>query len=232
MIKLLKLELLKNNFKPYILSAMGIFVFIVLMGILLLFIPLLDPNNPSSQLFTQPSMIISMISILSMSGFSIVLAVLYSKFIVEEYTKKQSLLFAYPQKRSHILIAKFILICVFITTCMATTNMASIFIVSMIGTISGLAPTIFNFTVFSTTTLFTVMTNLIGIIALRVGFSKKSIIWTIVTTIILVSPIGNSVVLLKDNLTVVLIPITAILMVICLIFLRGLIEKVDKMECL
>jgi len=66
----------------------------------------------------------------------------------------------------------------------------------------------------------------------RVGFLKKSIIWTLVTSIILVSLFGNSVTLSSNFVLPIFLAVGTLLMVICLILFIGLLKKVNKMECL
>lgn len=79
---------------------------------------------------------------------------------------------------------------------------------------------------------FSFISNLISIISLRIGFWKKSIIATIITSVILIAPIGNSIMLLKNNLTNIIIPLLSILILLDIILVSGLLKKINKMECL
>ena len=101
--KLIKLELRKNNLKPYLWGSLGIFVFAVIMGVFFSALPLIEPSDPSSKEMSDFNNLSSLISIIVMGSYAILGTVMYSKFIVEEYTgRKNVLLFSYPQKRSQI----------------------------------------------------------------------------------------------------------------------------------
>ncbi len=234
MIKLIKLELKKNNLKIYLLSVIGIFASVIAMGLLFCVVPILEPNDPASQGFSDRNMVITMISIISMSAFAILSSVMYAKFIVEEYTgRKNVLLFTYPQKRSYILFAKFIFIFVFIFVMMFAVNMISCYVVGVIGSMVGLISQSFTNTVLMIrlTIIFAFVANFIGLIALRVGFYKKSIILPIVISTILVSPFGNAVMILGTNSDIVFIIVGGVLLLVSMVLFGGLLKKVNRMEC-
>ncbi|MGL5253988.1 MAG: ABC transporter permease [Brevinema sp.] len=237
MMKLIKLELRRNNLKPYLWGSLGIFIFAVAMGVFFSALPLIEPNDPTSKEMSDFTMLSSLVSIIVMSSYAILSAVMHTKFIVEEYTgRKNVLLFTYPQKRSQILTAKFILTFVFTFTALMISNVVALLLVGFIGNITGLITNPIDVTSIVNILLLSIIlgfiANLISIIALRVGFFKKSIIWTIVTAIILVSLFGNSVSLFSNLLLPIFLAAGVVLMVICLILFIGLLKKVDKMECL
>ena len=237
MIKLIKLELRKNNLTPYLFGALAIFLLILLLGMFLSIIHILQPNDENAKIMSNIDMLLPMITILSMSSFSILGSIMYSKFVIEEYTgRKNVLLFTYPQKRSSILFAKFILIFSFTFFFMFISNVLGASIIIFVGNSFGFIISSLDKDVLSQiillSSLFSLISNLISMISLRIGFWKKSIIWTIVTSVVLVSPFGNSVVLLKDNLLMVILPISIILLIICIALFLGLLKKVNRMECL
>ncbi len=233
--KLIKLELRKNNLKPYLLSVIGIFIAIVAMGLLFCAVPVLEPNDPSAQEFSNPNMIITMASIMSMSAFAILSSVMNSKFVVEEYTgRKNVLLFTYPQKRSSILLAKFVLVFAFSFVMMFAANMTACISVGVIGNAIGLIAKPFTDIglMFKLSFIFGFVSNFIGLISLRIGFYKKSIIVPIVTATILVSPFGNSVMLLGTDTDIVFIIAAGVLLIVSTFLFGGLLKKVNRMECL
>lgn len=235
MMKLIKLELMKNNIKPYLWSSFGIFIGITAMGLLFSAIPILEPNDPSSQEFSNPNMIMMMISIISMSAFSILASVMYSKFVVEEYTgRKNVLLFTYPQKRSSILLAKFLFIVCFIFLIMLVINMISCITVGLLANLFGLISVPFAnvYLMLRYSFTFALVANFIGIISLRVGFYKKSIITPIIVSTILASPFGNAVAILGDNSFLVFLIAGSILLFVSLFLFLGLLKKVNRMECI
>ncbi len=237
MLKLIKLEHRRNNFKNYIYGAIGICIFTTLIGILLNATPRLEPNDETVKVFATIDGLVPMITVISLNGFIILSSIMYAKFVVEEYTgKKNVLLFTYPQKRSEILLAKFIIIFGFTFICMKISNIITITIVILIGNATGLlsesitTDSITN--IVYTTLIFSIVANLVSILALRIGFSKKSIIWTIVAAIVLSSPFGNIVMLLQNNLLTVTLISTIFLLIGCSILFLGLLKKVNRMECL
>lgn len=232
---LIELELKKNNLRPYMFGVLGIFITVVAMGILFCAVPILEPNDPSSHEFSNPDMIITMVSIISMSAFSILASIMHSKFVVEEYTgQKNVLLFTYPQKRSSILLAKFTFIFSFIFIVMFTVNMISCvsagFISSLFGIISKPFTNIILMLQYSL--VFPLLANFIGIISLRIGFYKKSIITPIVVSTILTSPFGNAVMLFGDNSFNASMIIGIILFLVSMGLFVGLLKTVNRMECL
>ncbi len=237
MLKLVRLELKKNNLFPYLLGVAVIFLFTAAMGLLFAALPLLEPNDESAQMLAEPTFLVSILSILSMSCFSILGSVLYAKMVVEEYTgKKNVLLFTYPQKRSRILLSKCLLISCFLFVSMLLSNTLAISAAMGLGHALGLVTEPLSTALFWEILIFSilisVMANFICFIALRVGFWKKSLIWTLVTTIVLVSPFGNSVMLLSDWFSAVFPIASLVFLLISAVLFAGLMKKVNEMECL
>ncbi len=231
---LIKLELRKNNLQPYLLSVVGIFIAVIAMGILFCAVPILEPNDPASQEFSDPNMIITMVSIMSMSAFAILSSVMHSKFAIEEYTgRKNVLLFTYPQKRSSILFAKFALIFGFVFVMMFTVNMLACICVGLLASaVQLISQPFYNIAIMLKYSLiFAFVANFIGIISLRIGFYKKSIIVPIVVSTILVSPFGNAVMLLGTNADFAFLIACIIMLLVSAILFSELLKKVNKMEC-
>ena len=235
--KLIKLELRKNNLKPYLWGSLGIFIFALVIGAFFIALPLIEPNDPTSKEMSDFTMLSPLISIIVMGSYTILGTVMHTKSIVEEYTgRKNLLLFTYPQKRSQILIAKFILTFVFTFAALMISNVVALLLVGFIGNMTGLITKPIDIenvvNVLLMSIIFGFIANLISTIALRVGFFKKSIIWTIVTAIIIVSLFANSATLFSNLILPVFFVVGAVLMIICLILFMGLLKKVNKMECL
>lgn len=237
MIKLISLELKKNNLTPYLKGVLGIFLFIFFTIVAMLNLRNLVPYDKNIQMMTTISGLIQVIPILYMACFSILGAVMYSKFVVDEYAgKKNVLLFTYPQKRSSILLAKFILIFGFTFLSIFVLNIVTTLIVIFAGNYLGLVKGILTTNVFLTAIrvnfLFSMIANLVSIIALRVGFWKKSIIWTIITAVVLASPFGNMATFITSTLISIIFPIFVVLFIICSVIFISLLKKVNNMECL
>ncbi len=234
MIKLIKLELRKNNLKPYLLGVLGIFVAVIALGLVFCAIPILEPNDPSSNMFSNPDSIITMASIMSMTAFSIMTSIMHSKFVVEEYTgRKNILLFTYPQKRSSILISKFVLIFSFIFISLFAVNMVGIMLVGLMGNAIGLINEPFSniSLMLKYSIMFSLLANFIGLIALKIGFYKKSILVPIVVSCVLTSPFSNMVMVFKDNSFLAFFIAGIVFLLISMFLFIGLLKKVNKMEC-
>ncbi len=232
--KLIKLELMKNNLKPYLLGLLAILFGSLAIGILFCAIPILEPNNPESKQFGEPSMVITMINTITMSCFAILAAVMNAKFVIEEYTGKRNvLLLTYPQKRSDILLAKFLLIFGFVFTSSFVISLVSClaagYISSMVGIIKEPFENINLMLKYSF--IFAFVSNFIGIIALRIGFYKESIIVPIVASILLSAPFGNVMLLFGDNSFLVFIAAAVVFSLISIILFIGLLKRVNRMEC-
>lgn len=237
MMKLIKLELRRNNLKPYLWGSLGIFIFALVIGAFFIALPLIEPNDPTSKEMSDFTMLSPLISIIVMGSYTILGTVMHTKFIVEEYTgKKNLLLFTYPQKRSQILLAKFTLTFVFTFAALMLSNVVTLSLIGLIGNVTGLITKPIDIhnaiNVLLLSIILAFIANSISTISLRVGFFKKSIIWTLVTAIILVAPLGNSVMLISNFTLPIFLVLGAVLMIICLILFMGLLKKVNKMECL
>lgn len=233
--KLIRLELKKNNLKPYVIAVFGIFIFTLLTVGMMLNFPHI-PGDTQIQMMTTSTGLPSVIAMLYMNCFSILAAVMYSKFVIDEYVgKRKVLLFSYPQKRSTILFAKFLLIFGFSFLLMCILNFITTLLVIFIGNQLGLVKGALTLDTVITVTLisfvFSIIANLIGMIAMRIGFWKKSVIWTIVTAIIFVSPLGNAATFITQNLFVIIVPVFLVLLIICVTLFMSLLKKVNNMEC-
>lgn len=236
MVQLIKLELRRNNLKPYLWGGLGIFIFALVMGVFFIALQLIDPSDPTSKEMSDFTMLSPLISIIVMSGYTILGSVMHTKFIVEEYTgRKNLLLFTYPQKRSQILFAKFTLAFVFTFAALVLSNVVALSLIGLIGNMTGLITKPIDIhnamNVLLLSIILGFIANSISTISLRVGFFKKSIIWTLVTAIILVAPLGNSVMLISNFTLPIFLVLGAALMIICLILFMGLLKKVNKVEC-
>lgn len=235
MVKLIQLEFKRNHLKSYFYGSFGIFLFTLCIGTLFSAIPKIEQGTLAAQTFQDTDMLVMMVSVISMSGFAILGSVMYTKFMIDEYTtKKNILLFTYPQKRSSIFMAKFLFIFLFTFMMMFLSNTASILTIGTIGNLTGIMESYYKnieMIVF-TSVIFGFVANFISIISLKIGFLKKSMVATIITTIVLIAPVGNSIILLKNNFINIIIPLFVILIFINIVLVFGLIKKINGMECL
>ena len=106
--KLIRLELQKNNWKPYWITTS--ITTLVMLGFIYLIalIPYLEPRDDDAVLFGTYNFVIGL-SIDVMTGiFTIMSTTMLAKIIVEEYEKKAIVFFSYPIARKKFLTAKII----------------------------------------------------------------------------------------------------------------------------
>jgi ABC-type transport system involved in multi-copper enzyme maturation permease subunit len=202
-----------------------------MVGFLYLFaeIPNIEPNAPETAEFGSYLDVMLITSVLSMASFCVLSAVMFSKFVIEEYTGKRAiLLFTYPISRRKILMAKVIFVSAF----------------TLVGF---LISTAVVFATFSLTEYFSpivkegvmsdairqvavligveaVLAVAIGLIALFLGFVRKSVPTAIVTAVVLCSPVSNAG-------TPLLMAIAAAAAVIIAAVMLGVLSgKVNAME--
>lgn len=112
MIKLIKLELRRNNIKSYQLAVVSITIFSFIMQYMFAVIGRLESDSDLHNYVD----IMSITRILTMVSFSILGAVMYTRFVINEYTSVRGLLLlSYPLKRNRIYYAKIVFISLFIT---------------------------------------------------------------------------------------------------------------------
>lgn len=234
MMRFIKLECRRNHLLSYFYGILGIFSFTLLIGSLFSAIPKIEKNTLASQIFMEQDMLIIMISMISMSGFAILSSIMHAKFIIEEYTsKKNILLFTYPQKRSYIFIVKLVFIFFFTFTMMLIVNLMVISFINIIGNMTGILDAYFENigNIIMISIIFSLLANFISMLSLMIGFWKKSIIATLITTIIFIAPIGSSVLFIKNNIVLTTIPLLIVLSSISILLFRNLLKKINEMEC-
>lgn len=231
MLKLMKLEIKRNNLLPYLYSIGGIYLFVCSMGLLFSAIPKLE-NTHNLSPFANADFFITMITIVSMACFSILASTMYSTFLVKEYLgTKRILLFSYPQPRSKILTTKILLVSVFSFVAMVLCNIFSLWSIHQIGTKTAIMQLSFDYPYILQKSLsIGIIGSFLSFIACCIGFWKQSVLWTILTAVALIAPLGNGIFLLFQypNLVIFLL---ILLFFICGILLIGLQKAVNRMEC-
>ena len=104
---LIRLELKKNKLNTYIIA--GTIITIIMLGFLFLFAyaPLIEPNDKDMAIFSGYNNLIPLFGVFSMAVFCVMSSVMYSKFIIEDYSgKRPILLFSYPVSRKKIILSK------------------------------------------------------------------------------------------------------------------------------
>jgi ABC-type transport system involved in multi-copper enzyme maturation permease subunit len=88
-------------------------------------IPNIEQNASETAEFGTYLDIILIVSVLSMASFCILSAVMFSRFVIDEYNGKRAVsLFSYPVNRKKVLAANLIFVCAFIFIGFLVSNMA------------------------------------------------------------------------------------------------------------
>jgi len=234
MIKLLKLELKKQNIRTYIISS--IIVSIVMLGFLFLFAyaPQIDSNDKDLSFFAGYKNIISLFSMFNMFVFAVLGSVMYSKFIVEDYMdNKLILLFSYPIPRKKVLLSKIMLIGGFVILAMILSLLFNFVTFISLDYFLKWMNDSFSMAFFveliEKSILMTIFAFCVSFFACALGFIKKSVPTTIVSAMILSSMLSNSGVSNNKSLIYIFAIILICLTVGSFVYL---LNKVQKMEVL
>lgn len=188
--KLITLELKRNRLRPYHIATLICGVTMLGFQYLMAAIPYMDPTEPDAELFSQYSFLMGITCLVCMAIFSILSAVMASRFVVEEYSGKRAiLLLSYPVSREKVLCAKLVLVFAYTVGAMLLCGaviQAVFFLTELLFSICSDHLTI---KVIQQSLGFllccSVLAGLMGAIALWFGFRKKSVPVTIVTSVIL-----------------------------------------------
>ncbi|GIN73416.1 ABC transporter permease [Bacillus sp. J14TS2] len=235
MLTLMKLELRKHNIRTYLISASTLFV--IMLGFIYLFayVPKFDPNDSDLYLFAGYNNIIPLFGVINMTVFCVLAAVMYSRFVIEEYTGKRVIrLFSYPIKRGRVFFSKVMVVSLFTIIAMIVCN-------TLIFSIFGLSETFtplvderitsaFIMESVKTTLMMSISAAGLSSIAMGIGFIQKSIPTTIISAVLLCSLFCNIVAgsLASSNVPVIL---SMTLATLCGFAVIGLVmKKINRME--
>lgn len=243
MMKLINLELRKNKLRPYLWSVLWIFIFCLGFCFLMTFMPMLEEMDgvPQSaidmEMFNDWSNFSMMISILFAISFAVLSAVMHTRFTIDEYIGKRAvLLFSYPESRRKILFAKCSLVFVFTALGTFICSTLALLIFAFASNAFSIMPNAFTLSMLPKMLLMSMVGGVLsasaGMVAMRIGFWKKSLVATVVTSVILLAPFGNIISFLPQYSALIQIIAMAVILVIALVIFLGLLTKVNKMEAL
>lgn len=234
MLRLINLELKKNNIRSYVNAC--IIITIIMLGMIYLFAyaPKLEPNDIDMKLFAGYNNILALYGVIHMSIFCVLASVMYTKFIITEYTGKRTiLLFSYPINRRTIMLSKIMVVSLFTIIAMFLSNL---FILAVFGISETIAPIVeeqftLHLALMSIRTTFVMALSAISlsIVATGIGFIKKSVPTTIISAVIgsslLCNIVANS--LTNQSATITFMLFTIVAGIIVTIFL---ISQANRME--
>lgn len=232
--KLIALELKRNRLRPYHIATLICGVTMLGFQYLMAAIPHMDPTEPDAELFSQYPFLMGITCWVCMTIFSILSAVMASRFVVEEYSGKRAiLLLSYPISRKKVLCAKLMVV-------FAYTAGAMLLCGAVVQAVFFLTESLFpicsdNLTIKvvlqSLGFLFccSVLAGLMGVIALWFGFRKKSVSVTIVASVILATIVCQMIssALGFSPMMGVVLGVTGILATLAI---KNLLRQVNNME--
>lgn len=234
MFDLMKLELKKNNIRTYITSTFVISMIMLGFIYLIAYVPQFDPNDSDLELFIGYNNIISLFGVINMTVFCVLSSVMYSRFVIEEYMGKRAiLLFSYPINRGKVFISKIMVVSLFTISAMILCN---ILIFAIFGLSETISPIVNEGITFEMVTkaikisaIMAVSAAGLSIIAMGIGFIRKSIPTTIISAFLLCSLLCNIVAgtLTSDTPVIVFMAITIITGIIVTSIVG---KKINRME--
>lgn len=231
---LIRLELKKNKINTYIIASL--IIAITMLGFLFLFAyaPMLEPNDKDMAIFSGYNNLIPLFGVFNMAVFCVMSAVMYSKFVIEDYSgKRPILLFSYPVSRKKIILSKLSVVCGFTIISMVISNIIVFLTFGITEKFIHLVGRDFTFPimlqVIESTLVMSFIAASIGVVAVGIGFIKKSVPTTIVSSVLIASLMCNIVV--NVTLSRITMYVVAVIMILIgIIFSIFLVKKVNAME--
>lgn len=232
--KLIALESKRNCLRPYHIAVLICGATMLGFQYLMAAIPHMDPTEPDAELFSQYPFLMGITCLVCMAIFSILSAVMASRFVVEEYGGKRAiLLLSYPISRKKVLRTKLMLVFLYTVGAMLLCG-------AVIQTVFFLTELLFpicsdhlTIKVILQSLGFllccSVLAGLMGVIALWFGFRKKSVPVTIVASVILATLVCQGISAAIQYIPILWIVI-GIAAICSLIAVLDLFRQVEGME--
>lgn len=226
----MKLEMRKNRLSSFVTAS--IICGIVLIGFIyfVAYVAQVE-NEPDFQNYPN---IFLFTSVVNMMMFAVLSSVMHARFIIEEYSgTRRLLLFSYPVNRKKMLLSKVGLITLFTTIAMFISNVMAVTIFSLTESFAPIVDDTLSFrmlfTIIKINFVLSISINGICMIAMRIGFMKKSIPTTMVTSFIFSAVIANAVIASYGH-EMVLWSLLLVTVGVAALILWELMNKVHCME--
>lgn len=232
MLKLMRLELRRCSLRPYCAAATISCVCMTAMLFLFSVVARIE-NEPMFQCYSG---LFLLVSVLGFAVFGVISAVMAARLIIGEYTGKRSaLLFSYPVSRRAVFLAKVFVVALFTAAAALASGLVSIGLFSLLApplhlvddvlTLSTVLQALANISVFS------VGSACAGLIAMRVGFIRKSVPAALVTSFLIPCLLGNFLVGSGSDLLLSL-TVVGIFLAVGTLLSAELSGKIEHMESL
>ena len=197
-------------------------------------IPYMDPTEPDAELFSQYPFLMGITCLVCMAIFSILSAVMASRFVVEEYSGKRAiLLLSYPISRKKVLRAKLVLVFAYtvgtMLLCGAVIQAVFFLTESLFPLCSDQLTIEVILQSLGSLLCCSILAGLLGVVSLWFGFRKKSVSVTIVASVILVTIVCQmiSVALSFWPIMGIVFDVTGIFAILAI---QNLLRQVNNME--
>jgi ABC-type transport system involved in multi-copper enzyme maturation permease subunit len=230
MLKLIKLELQRINLRPYLISS-------TISGFVLLaftyFIAYVAQLEQEVQ-FMNYENIFLFTGAMSILIFGILSATMYEKLIIEEYSgTRLALLFSYPVGRKKAFTAKILIVFLFVVLSMLLCTIMPIFVFAATESFASIVSDTMTSDILikavGTMVVSLVAVSAIGLLAMCIGFIKKSVPATLISAFILSGIYGNIAIGSAGNFVISLLIIGVSLLAILAVFVT-LSHKINHME--
>ena len=190
MCNLIALELKRNRLRPYHIATLICGLTMLGFQYLMAAIPYMDPTEPDAELFSQYPFLMGITCLVCMAIFSILSAVMASRFVVEEYSRKRAiLLLSYPISRKKVLCAKLVLVFAYTVGAMLLCGAVIQAVFFLTESLFPLCSDQLTINMFLQSLGFllscSILAGLLGVVSLWFGFRKKSVSMTIVASVVL-----------------------------------------------
>ncbi|MBD5514646.1 MAG: ABC transporter permease subunit [Lachnospiraceae bacterium] len=234
-----RLELMKIRLSTYLWAILGIFVSLLSLGILFLFIFQIEAGgsgtSEEAELFANWNGLLALTTALAFACFSILAAVIAAKVIISEYCGRNAvILLSYPVNRKAILGTKCLVVSVITTVSAFISNTLVIGIMYISAHIFGIMPQMdtehFFFTVLFSGFFMGILSSAVGMIATGFGWKKRSVVATIVCSLLIVCVLVNCITISPSNIIWVMLAISVVFVIIANFVYHVLANGIEKME--
>ena len=187
---MITLELKRNRLRSYHIAVLICGVTMLGFQYLMAAIPYMDPTEPDAEWFSQYPFLMGITYLVHMAIFSVLSAVMASRFVVEEYSGKRAiLLLSYPISREKVLCAKLVLVFAYTVGTMLLCGAVIQAVFFLTESLFPLCSDQLTLEVILQSLGFllccSILAGLLGVVSLWFGFRKKSVSVTIVASVIL-----------------------------------------------
>lgn len=234
-----RLELMKIRLSTYLWAILGIFVSLLSLGILFLFIFHIEAGgsgtSEEAELFANWNGLLALTTALAFACFSILAAVIAAKVIISEYCGRNAvILLSYPVNRKAMLGTKCLVVSVITTVSAFISHTLVMGIMYISAHIFGIMPQMdtehFFFTVLFSGFFMGILSSAVGMIATGFGWKKRSVVATIVCSLLIVCVLVNCITISPSNIIWVMLAISVVFVIIANFVYHVLANGIEKME--